>query len=863
MAETDKTSYNTDDYFTRSRSETGKRSEQARTEPLSDRKPLNEPQPSAPNPAGRTKGPFRTDVKETPPLSTPEAEWIVNSRCAGLYFDRCDLHNAKVLYDLCVKTGQGTTFAGTDVILRCQLHSGMIKICKGQLADAINELGKVKTECEENIMRLERQFRAGKSEQSRDIAKASSPLEGEPTTSGHSSDAEEVHRGTAWPPEARHLRENFVILRGELELQLSVALTRQGMFGIAQQQLRKQHREFGAAWQRIMDGSYSNLDPRTVQTAIGTSRLLGLVDAYRGRFTRALVLIEEAETGLDPLRSLIETQAAQEEPDAQDPAATTPALSANAALSTQFSISLSKAKVLMLRGLYRDGLKQIDPALTSMEQHLGTSHLLSLETRYVKSSMLMLSGRLSEAKALCLDTIELLTRRFGREHPIGLELINVVASIYRLQGRPLEALGTGQTLLSRARQLLGDQNQQTVRYTIQMASINLWVGNYQDGHRQLTDAYATATGMWGADHPWTIRCLAEIAFAEFLIGRLSRSESALVKALTQERDLRGIPAVSTDSEGEDTLLGCTEVEKPVLTILAAVLRFATHDTEDALGKQKEPLQPRIPFDDIDRYKSEDVIIHPDVLSTLELWATLEATKRSARRELVVWVQETILETRKQLEPLGDSHVSTLQAALNLANTLRRDTNTESLSRAEEEYRYVVDRACESLELGPQHPLALSARQGLYLAQLGRGFEDERDELVERFLDILGAQSTRLGNLHPDTMQSRLTTFAVVVFADREQAVKIADELLALLRDDEARAQRLVEFILLEEKAALVYDRSGDSTQALLLLGRLVGEVAVRREGVSEDMNEWEVLLHGINVEAEQVRRRAERNFAQH
>ncbi|KAJ9133130.1 hypothetical protein NKR23_g10924 [Pleurostoma richardsiae] len=327
-------------------------------------------------------------------------------------------------------------------------------------------------------------------------------------------------------------------------------------------------------------------------------------------------------------------------------------------------------------------------------------------------------------------------------------------------------------------------------------------------------------------------------FAESLIGHLLRSETTLVEALARERDLLSIPVGASSPEIRDASEDTPEAETIVQDILAALSRCT----------RVEKWRPaQVPFDEDDGYVSGAVFIHPDIVYTLELWARVEATKPSAKRELVLEVQQAVLEVRTT--SLGDTSIATLQAALELANTLREDPQTLELAKSR--YEHITSMG-EASDLDGRHPLVLSARQVLHLAHLSGGIEDEADKLVA----ILEAQRLRLGSLHPETLQSRLITFAVVSFSDREQAAKIADEILAALRDNALRSQRFFEAVLLGEKLALVYDKLGDVEAALLLLEGLVGELRAKKNLTAEDEAATGKLLRRIDSEAEYIRRQS-------
>ena len=132
-----------------------------------DTPPLSPPLPSLPAqsdyPSGYDNGNDNDYGNER--IEDNAKEWIMTAGRAQSYLDRCELDNADVLFDLCVRSGFKAGFAHTDIVLGSRMQRAVIKTMRGQFQAAIRELRAVRANCEKEIQALERENRASGGQQ--------------------------------------------------------------------------------------------------------------------------------------------------------------------------------------------------------------------------------------------------------------------------------------------------------------------------------------------------------------------------------------------------------------------------------------------------------------------------------------------------------------------------------------------------------------------------------------------------------------------------------------------------------------------------------------------------------------------------
>ncbi|KAK8087412.1 hypothetical protein PG994_002386 [Apiospora phragmitis] len=290
---------------------------------------------------------------------------------------------------------------------------------------------------------------------------------------------------------------------------------------------------------------------------------------------------------------------------------------------------LSSAKTLLMRGRVHEGLFLVERLVGYLEETFGVWHHLPLEARVVWCLLLTEIGQLGQAKFKCIDMIELKSEHLDRDHPLILEATSALVGLHRSNSCPTEAFfSTSENLISRSRNSLGAGSQQTLRYEFQKAALNLWVGNYVDGLKQLQDAASESKKRWGDDHPWTLSCVIEHSIALSRSGRIGECKGRLEGVLRIESRLFELDMDDCESDNF--------IDNLIKYLISA-----------------------------GRHKNDSREVHPSLLYALGAWAKNELTRCGAQPDQVIKAQTAILQIRKLSRSFGPSHLATLQAGLRL------------------------------------------------------------------------------------------------------------------------------------------------------------------------------------------------------
>ncbi|KAK7977087.1 hypothetical protein PG988_004577 [Apiospora saccharicola] len=540
-------------------------------------------------------------------------------------------------------------------------------------------------------------------------------------------------------------------------------------------------------------------------------RLLGLANAYLGQFRLASGYMGKAKQMVEEeSRRSSASKATTSEPISgtgsdKDPGVKTPLTGLEA------TVRLSEAQVLLMQGRSQEGLSLVEALLGDMEKSFGTSHVLTLEARFIWCRLLTETGRLGKAKAMCLGTIDLMTKYLDRDHPFILKATSALVGLHKLDACPSEATTTSENLAYRARELLGPDNRQTLRYEFQMASVKLWMGDYVNALKRLEEAMEKSRKKWGSEHPWTLSCTVEYSIALSICGQSEKSKEALENVLRLQSHLFKLGI--EDCKGD--------------TFVNRLIEYLTS---------------------VSQQNKDFTKVHPSLLDALGAWAKNELTRCDTERDQVIRAQTAILQIRKISPSFQPGQFATLKAGLDLANTLRVDPDPERSKTAESHYSEVVDSGAAL----HGHPIILLAEQGHYLSKMIRKPDDMSDADTERFLNIPRLMSLRLGSGHPDTLQALLTTLAPAYCLNPARAAEMSTELQQQLYDPKVRLQRPIECIQIEEKLGIIHYRLENRREAAEVFAALAKALRNGERAMLKDFDQGREIEKRLDQEISKI-----------
>ncbi|KAJ7865950.1 acyl transferase/acyl hydrolase/lysophospholipase [Mycena leptocephala] len=329
--------------------------------------------------------------------------------------------------------------------------------------------------------------------------------------------------------------------------------------------------------------------------------------------------------------------------------------------------------------------------------------IIGMSIRLTKDAYLFRIGLMSHVDSLIQD-----------QTTIKSVLQKKYAYVYFDSGRFREAESLGDVVLEKQMQMLGADHPDTLKAMANLATTYRQLGRYKEAEPLQSIVLEKRKQLLGADHPRTLSAMANLASTYRNLGRYQDAELLESIVLDKRRQLLG-------ADHPHTLLAMGH--------LAATYR------ELGRPQEAEPLESIV----LEKQKQLLGADHPRTLSGM---ANLAATyRRLGRYEEAEPLEVIVLEKRKQL--LGADHPDTLIAMGNLAATY---CELGRYQEAEPPESIVLEKRKQLL--GADHPDTLTAMGNLAATycELGRYQEAESLEsiVLEKRKQVLGAD-------HPDTL----------------------------------------------------------------------------------------------------------------
>lgn len=754
-----------------------------------------------------------------PAVTNDEEKWRVIFDRARRHLLQGDLENADILCKWCADIGD-QFFGGTDIPLQWRMRRAVIQILRGQYRDAYTQLRNILMIC---FVFLEVPDPVNKAWKITEKADEGEYLPKIPWPTRRPSDVSGVDTSRSQDFETgRDVLNNLFILSLELSYNIAVALTQMGKFQEAEDRVKELRRYFlgqhGTTYISVQKKKWEERRQRTL--LVDATRLLALLEGYKGEFSKATRLIVEVDRGERSIKEAEETN-----------------------YGPQSLTTLTHAKIMLSCGMIQDALQLVTKSLPEMEKNLGKFHLTSLETRCLKALLLSKASRALEAEDLCSETNELIKRHLGDHHPLVLDIIHVLVSVCEIQARPLQALRISENLCIRAEETLGPRDQRTIRFQAQQAWIHVWMGNYEKGEILLQETYNTANLLWGPNHPWTLEYIPKLAFTYYLRGKTSLSTKYFSNAFRNQM-------VAFSIAKDEHSVADQPLHHLVQQVLSTICLLNT--TADSHPMASQWIHPGSghKYPAFDPRKEP---MHPDILFILELWAETESHNADANQELLLDTRRFVYNTRKASPSFGRLHVFTLRAGLGLAKSM---TESPGINMALTEKLYDDLYHDTQKALDPEHPLVLSARQGLQTVKLVRDTSVLKSpvSIADFFVSIQKAITFRLGNNHPDVLRFSLDTFTLLMVVDSERAEKVSEAFLGNVRSKPVWEQRAIESVRLQEQLAWSYFMQKRLESALEILHYLTTQLGAFGAELDDDDPLCEL---GIKIsQAERIVRKA-------
>ncbi|KAG9128366.1 hypothetical protein FRC07_000040 [Ceratobasidium sp. 392] len=176
-------------------------------------------------------------------------------------------------------------------------------------------------------------------------------------------------------------------------------------------------------------------------------------------------------------------------------------------------------------GRYKEAGLLVEKELQAKTRQLGEQHLSTLTCKAWKASVFSKQGQWREAEILQKEVLDVIKRVGGEEHPYSITSLANLADIYRNQGRWAEAEKLGRKAVEISKRVLGNEHSNT---TTRMGNLacTLWKqGKWQEAEALDREVIEIKKRLKGSDHPDTSTSMANLATTLWSQGHWQEAEA--------------------------------------------------------------------------------------------------------------------------------------------------------------------------------------------------------------------------------------------------------------------------------------------------------------------------------------------------
>lgn len=512
--------------------------------------------------------------------------------------------------------------------------------------------------------------------------------------------------------------------------------------------------------------------------ATSVSQLRAQLEAIRGGFDSAAKYLRDA----DEAYSCLEAFRRGPELKAKD-------LCQVRLETTGLSISVTKAKIMILTGDLKEALALVRGAVKRLKHLLGSQNALTMEAAVLESLLIAVtSGAGSRGgEDLAAETKAAVSARFGPSHPLTLEAAYSLVTAFRAQGKFKEARQQSRHLCWEADSCAAltagldssHNHPSLLKYHAQRAVLEFSMGNYKDSEDIMSGVYDKSAAKWPG-MAFTSMYLAECARIRIHLGNRDKARKHLVEVIKQQLPIYA-PSVTFPGSLRD---------RPFIQKLL--------ETGCSAEKPK-------------------VILHPILLFTLYVVCELELEEEDSDLEFVRDLASRLVEICKT--KFGHGHEWTIMAILALAKVYSRLAkldidNVEHLKQALKFFVFAARAPSRNT-----HPLALHAWQQAVEISLLLMEPSSAEKTKQMFLEasdqlkrIADLQERHLETNHPDRQKTLVSLLRVKLALGPSDTLRSSNaletELLNGLQDPKVRRQRYFESLNLEDEVAEIFRHHG-------------------------------------------------------
>jgi len=170
-------------------------------------------------------------------------------------------------------------------------------------------------------------------------------------------------------------------------------------------------------------------------------------------------------------------------------------------------------------GLYPEGRKQLEQALTLRRRVLGPDNPKTIETMLSLGLTALLQDKYAEAEEIDNRALEISRRVLGPENPVTLKCTSAVVNLYLAQHKAAQTEALAKQALEISRRVLGPEHPDTLYAAGNLAASYAGQGKYAQDAALLAPVLEISRRVLGPEHPETLDYMRGLSYAYVMQGK--------------------------------------------------------------------------------------------------------------------------------------------------------------------------------------------------------------------------------------------------------------------------------------------------------------------------------------------------------
>ena len=175
-------------------------------------------------------------------------------------------------------------------------------------------------------------------------------------------------------------------------------------------------------------------------------------------------------------------------------------------------------------GLYPEGRKQLEQALTLRRRVLGPDNPKTIETMLSLGLTALVQDKYAEAEEIDNRALEISRRVLGPENPVTLKCTSAVVNLYLAQHKAAQTEALAKQALEISRRVLGPEHPDTLYAAGNLAASYAGQGKYAQDAALLAPVLEISRRVLGPEHPETLDYMRGLSYAYVMQGKEAQAD---------------------------------------------------------------------------------------------------------------------------------------------------------------------------------------------------------------------------------------------------------------------------------------------------------------------------------------------------